>query len=275
MKCPTCNVKLKRFKSFKKVIVTKCFSCDHAVSKIRISKKYYEDTYSNDYFDEKHKNWMNNPNVKLFKKIYEFIISKKKTGSIIDLGCGNGSLCKFLIQKNNKFDLTGVDLNKNKKFKKIKFINKEIFTYKTNKKFKYIISLAVIEHVPSIKKYFNYLKKIARKDSYFIILTINTNSLLFMSANLLFHLGIKKPFERLYDPHHINHFSKKSLEKSINKNKFKIIKRINTPISMKQIDYPYNNLLTKYFLYISLYILLKLEKITNRSWLQTVIFKQR
>ncbi len=133
----------------------------------------------------------------------------------------------------------------------------------------------VIEHVPSIKKYFNYFKKIAKKDAYFIILTINTSSLLYMFANLFFHLGIKKPFERLYDPHHINHFSKESLEKFIIKNNFKIIKKINTPISMKQIDYPYENLFTKYFLYISLYILLKLEKFTNRSWLQTVIFKGR
>jgi 2-polyprenyl-3-methyl-5-hydroxy-6-metoxy-1,4-benzoquinol methylase len=274
MNCKICNRSLKKFRSFKKINLLKCYVCNHAVSKIKISKKYHKETYSNDYFDEKHKNWMNNPNVDLFEKIYEFILSKKK-GSIIDLGCGTGSLCKFLIQKNQKFDITGVDLNKNKKFKKIKFINKEFFSYKTNKKFKFIISLAVIEHVPSIKKYFDYFKKIAKKDAHFIILTINTSSLLYMSANLLFHLGIKKPFERLYDPHHINHFSKESLEKFINKNNFKIIKKINTPISMKQIDYPYENLFTKYFLYISLYILLKLEKFTNRSWLQTVMFKKR
>ena len=67
---------------------------------------------------------------------------------------------------------------------------------------------------------------------------------------------------------------KKSLNKFIYKNKFKIVKRIDTPISMKQIDYPYNNIFTKYFLYTALYIILKIEKIFNMSWLQTVIFKK-
>ena len=79
----------------------------------------------------------------------------------------------------------------------------------------------------------------------------------------------------MYDPHHLNHFSKKSLEKVFKKNGFKIIKRIKTPITMKQIDYPYNNILMKYFLYLGLAIILKMEALLNKSWLQTVIFQRK
>ena len=54
-----------------------------------------------------------------------------------------------------------------------------------------------------------------------------------------------------------------------------MVEKINTPISMKQIDYPYNNILTKYILFIGLFCMLKIEKILNKSWLQTVIFRKK
>ena len=54
-----------------------------------------------------------------------------------------------------------------------------------------------------------------------------------------------------------------------------MIKRIKTPITMKQIDYPYNNILMKYVLYLGLAIILKMETIFNKSWLQTVIFQRK
>ena len=53
------------------------------------------------------------------------------------------------------------------------------------------------------------------------------------------------------------------------------MERINTPISMKQIDYPYENIFTKYILYVGLACMLQAEKIFNTSSLQTVIFKKK
>lgn len=273
MLCEICKNKLKKFEKINNINLLKCEFCKHVVTDIKVNSKYYKETYSDHYIDERGKNWMNNPNIELFQKIYNFI-KEKNEGSIIDLGCGVGLFCKFLINKNKNLDITGVDLIKNKKFKNVKFINKEFFKYKTKKKYKFVISIAVIEHVPKIKKYFDYLKKISSKNSYFIVLTINTSSILYQIAHLLFKIGIKTPFIRLYDTHHLNHFSKKSLDKFINKNKFNIVRRIDTPISMKQIDYPYNNVFTKYFLYTGLFVILKIEKIFNLSWLQTVIFKR-
>ncbi len=273
MLCEICKNKLTKFEKISKVNLMKCKICKHTVTDIKVNSKYYKETYSDHYVDERGKNWMNNPNIELFEKIYDFI-KKKDKGRIIDLGCGVGLLCKFLINKNKNLDVTGIDLIQNKKFKSIKFINKEFFKYKPKKKYKFIISIAVIEHVPIVKKYFDYLKKISSKNSYFIVLTINTNSILYLTANLLFKIGIKTPFIRLYDPHHLNHFSKESLNKFIYKNGFKVVRRINTPISMKQIDYPYSNIFTKYILYFALYVILKLEKIFSMSWLQTVILKK-
>jgi len=80
---------------------------------------------------------------------------------------------------------------------------------------------------------------------------------------------------RLYDPHHLNHFSNKSLEKLFKRNGFEITKKIKSSVSMKQIDYEYSNVFIKYFLYFGLLIILKTEDFFNKSWLQTVIFTKK
>ena len=275
MLCEICNRKLEIFRKLKKFNLLKCNKCNHIVTNLKVNKSYYMKTYSNEYVDEKHKNWMNNPNYELFEKINSFIKTKKK-GKILDLGCGTGLLLKYLNNKNPKYDLTGVDIitKNSKKKSKITFIKKEIFKYFPQKKFSFIISIAVIEHVPKVKLFLDQIKKISIKDSHCIILTINTDSFLYKIANFLYYLNIKIPFIRLYDPHHLNHFSKKSFEKFFKKNGFSVVKRIKTPISMKQIDYPYNNIFTKYFLYLGLIIILQMEKFFDKSWLQTVIFKR-
>lgn len=274
MHCEICKRKLDLRAKLKTFNLLKCKVCDHVVTDLVVDNKYYIETYSKEYVDDKHKNWMNNPNFALFEKINLFI-KKKGKGRILDLGCGTGMLLKFLNKKNPKYDLTGIDIISNKKIKNIKFIKKEFFNYLPSSKFSYIISIAVIEHVPKVKKYLDYLRKISNKNAYFIVLTINTNSILYKSAELLYTFGIKTPFVRLFDPHHLNHFSNKSLNKFLDKNGYVMVEKINTPISMKQIDYPYNNILTKYILFIGLFCMLKIEKILNKSWLQTVIFRKK
>jgi 2-polyprenyl-3-methyl-5-hydroxy-6-metoxy-1,4-benzoquinol methylase len=274
--CEICNKKLYIFKKLENFDLCRCDDCDHVVSDLRVNKKYYKKTYSNSYVETKHKNWMNNPNYKLFKEINMFIKSKKN-GKILDLGCGTGLLLKYLSKENSTYNLTGVDImaKNSKKNSKITFIKKEIFKFTPKKKFSFVVSIAVIEHVPKLKLFINHLKKISNKGSSFIILTVNTNSFLYKIANYLFYFNIKTPFLRLYDPHHLNHFSNKSLEKLFIRNGFEITKKIKSNVSMKQIDYEYSNVFIKYFLYFGLLIILKTEDFFNKSWLQTVIFTKK
>jgi len=274
MICEICNNPLKLKAKLEKFNLLVCKNCKHIVTDLKVNQKYLNETYTDNYVKKKHKNWMNNPNYIYFEKINNFIASKKK-GGILDLGCGTGLLLKFLNKKNPKYDLTGIDYMKNKKHKNIKFIKKEFFKFNPKKKFSYVISTMVMEHVPKVNIYLKHLNKITQKNAYFIILTVNTNSFLYMIANFLYKIGIKTPFVRLFDPHHLNHFSDKSLEKFLEKNNYFLINRIKLPVYMKQIDYPYSNFISKYVLYFGLLVLLNLENFFNKSWIQTVVFKKK
>ena len=48
-----------------------------------------------------------------------------------------------------------------------------------------------------------------------------------------------------------------------------------TPIKIKYIDFSYNNLITKYFYYCSLFFIFIFSKILNLDHLQTLIFKKK
>ena len=276
MKCEICKKQLNIFKDLKEFKLLKCKDCDHIVTNLKINKTYYKKTYSKNYVQKKHKNWMNNPNYLLFNQINNFI-QNNKNGKILDLGCGTGLFLKYLFKKNSNYDLTGVDIivNKNNKNKNIKFIKKEIYNFVPKTKYKFIISIAVIEHVSKVNKFIKHIKKISSKGSYCIMLTLNTKSVLYKLSHILYYLNIKSPFLRLYDPHHLNHFSRKSFIKFFQINGFDLVEDIKTPINMEQVDYPYSNLLSKYIYYLGIKFIIIIEKIFNVSWLQISIFVKR
>lgn len=273
MNCEICNQKLFLFVKLQKFDLLKCFNCDHIISDLKITKKYLKETYSKNYLIKKHKNWMNNPNNEFYKKIENFIL-KNNIKKILDLGCGKGLLLKFLNNRNPYLKLTGVDLYKNNANKKINFVNKDIFKFKTKKKFSMIVSIMVIEHVKKIKPFIKLIRKLTKNNAYCVINTINTNSILYKVSHLFYRFNFKAPFQRLYDPHHLNHFSNKSLKKIFLQNGFSLIKVIDTPITMEQVDYPYDNFIKKYFYYVGIYSIIKLQNIFGFSWAQTIVLKK-
>lgn len=91
----------------------------------------------------------------------------------------------------------------------------------------------------------------------------------------MFNLGISGPFLRLYDPHHLNHFSLRSLDKIFHNHHYRKIKILTSPVKMKYTDYPYNNFFIKYFYYIVLSSIFFVTNIVGYSHLQTVVFQKK
>ena len=95
MLCEICKNKLTKFEKISKVNLMKCKICKHTVTDIKVNSKYYKETYSDHYVDERGKNWMNNPNIELFQKIYDFIKEKNK-GRIMEHFNLNRTGCKSI-----------------------------------------------------------------------------------------------------------------------------------------------------------------------------------
>ena len=89
--CPVCNHKARYYNKLKEVTLYYCNNCQHRFTDVESIK--IKETYSQDYFEEKHSNWFTHPNFQLFDYIFDRI---KSTGlnspSVLDTGCGNGDL---------------------------------------------------------------------------------------------------------------------------------------------------------------------------------------
>ena len=71
-----------------------------------------------------------------------------------------------------------------------------------------------------------------------VVTTLNEQSLLYKAARVLYRLGVKTPMIRLYDKHHINHFSEDSLQLLLKLSGLKILKVCRHNVPMRSVDMP-------------------------------------
>lgn len=121
-------------------------------------------------------NWKNRNSTKGFRNItmdgsdngdlhsYEKISLKyhKSNSSVLEMGCGDGFFLKYLKGQFDNIEEMGADISSYgvedaKKRYDINCVTIQPFEYFTNKKFDYVISHQVIEHVDEPEKFLDYL----------------------------------------------------------------------------------------------------------------------
>ena len=107
--------------------------------------------------------------------------AKIKDGmTILDVGCGWGSLSLYLAQKYPKSKITGVsNSNSQRKFieevayerglQNLKIITKDINSFNANEKFDRVISIEMFEHTKNSKKLMNSINKWLNSDGLFFM----------------------------------------------------------------------------------------------------------
>lgn len=226
-----------------------CNSCSHQFSLIPKEK---QEKYDDDYFLNTHKNWMSNPNLKLFDFIYRKIgkLLNKESIKLLDVGCGNGDFLKYLASKDPSLDLFGIDLAENKHpritFVKKDFVNDQLSEIKDSK-FDIICGLAVVEHVEDPHLFVQKINSFLRPDGLVFLMTINSDSLIYKIARILNRIGFKSAFNRLYSAHHLQHYTRKSLIKLMLMHDFDILLKISHNYSLKAVDVPGKNLANVFY----------------------------
>jgi len=269
-KCPVCSkdstaVEMK----FNKCDIVKCNYCTHTFSQnMQITS---DEIYSAAYFVSSHKNFFSYPDLKLYAEIKQFIDNgKAKEAKIIDLGCGTGNFLKYMSTFNYK-KLTGIDLIKNEDGI-ISYFQGDILNYNYTEKYDVVISNMNIEHIDDVSNYIKVIDSILEKDGIIIINTINEHSLIYNLSKILYKLNIKFVARRLYDYHHVNHFSVKSLQLLLNnfgyQSKHLILKSY--PIKSVDID---SGLIGFFYKFIILTIFV-ISNLTNSGISQTQFFRK-
>lgn len=273
MNCTICDTETFNKIDINEITLYRCPNCDHCFTDI--NQLACRESYDESYYDEKHKNWFNNPNTRLFKYILVAInTSAPRNASILDVGCGNGALLKYLMDNKSVYDLNGIDLHVNKVTNGINFIQGDIFEVSLDGKYDVITNLAVIEHVGNVKNFIKRLYELGKENSIFIIMTVNERSIVYMIARLLYRIGYKQPMIRLYDKHHLNHFNTKSLKALVESSNLKVIDRYHHDMPIAAVDIPQNGIIIGTILKTFVWIMFIFGKLTRRTILQTIVCKK-
>lgn len=144
---------------------------------------------------------------------------------ILEIGCGKGNMTNYLTEQG--YDIIGTDVNKDridfaiKKYPNTRFMymDGENIIYDNNK-FDVVLSFDVIEHIPNIKKHFQEVNRILKKDGKYIIVTPNK------IVNVPYEIYSKKSLTK-WKNYHMSVQTKKSLKKLGRETGFNVeIKRI-------------------------------------------------
>lgn len=215
LNCPVCSGESSFEMRFDFADVYRCKVCTHAFStSIQIKP---EEIYGVDYIEKTHKNWFQNPDFRLFKKIKKEIgknFKNKKSISILDVGCGNGNFLRFL-ENAGYSDLSGIDFveNSKKETSSINYFSGDFTKFQFSRQYDVVVSMMNIEHVADPHLYISAMLTAMKPNGLIIINTIDDSSMLYKFSHLFYKLKIKALAKRLFDPHHINHFNRTSLQK--------------------------------------------------------------
>jgi 2-polyprenyl-3-methyl-5-hydroxy-6-metoxy-1,4-benzoquinol methylase len=175
---------------------------------------------------------MNAPYV--FKPIRDYL-SKLKVERILDVGCGKGSLLKYLNDFCDNYRLTGIDINQEylEFARKILphaqfYVDDMSDSGKTvDDKFDVVISTEVIEHLPDPRELFRFVKDRLVGEGVFIISTPYHGYVKNILISL-FNQWDKHHHSYLGRGNHIKFFSKRVIVKILNETGFDVIKFIGT-----------------------------------------------
>lgn len=218
MKCGICNsINLKfLFKtkdhdniSQKYYSLYECNKC-HTISIQQIpSEKELEKYYSDSYYTYKYYGLLN----KYF--LWLRTIKMPKKGSVLDIGCGDGSFLKALKEKG--YECYGLETSSSG-IKKAKSKGLTIYKdiKKIRRKFDVITLWHVLEHITTPISYLSQIKRLLKKDSYLVIAIPNFDSIQSkIGRDAWFHLA---------PPLHIFHYTPKTIGALLKRVGFKVVR---------------------------------------------------
>lgn len=265
--CPICKTNCNKEYDLIDAFLYLCENCSHRFSVIQDN---FNEIYDEDYYLEKHKNWFKYPDFNLYKEILN-LITNFNLLSILDVGCGNGNLLNYIKTHLPRSNLTGIDLSASKINGDIKIIREDFVNYNWNETYDFIISLATIEHIYEAELFVNKLYEKLNSGGILFIMTMNDDSILYKLSRFLNKFGFSKPFQRLYDKHHLNHYSHKSLKKLLQNHNLSIIKVIFHNVPLKSLDFESSNRLQYLVNKFIVFIIFIIGKLIKRTYLQSIV----
>lgn len=223
--CPSCSNN-KNHQLLKKdgFFIVQCKKCSLIFVNPILNKQKYIEAYKSQEYQEVMKS--------LGEKSHKYRVERfgreranflknyftKKKLNILDIGCSTG----FFLEacKDMGWDCEGLELNPSAvnfgRNRDLKIYQKELYNFKTKKKYDVITMFDVLEHLTNPKKIILAAKKLLKKNGYIYVYVPNWNC----ASRILM---TEKNCHFIWPTHHLTYFSPQTLENFFKKMNFKMI----------------------------------------------------
>jgi SAM-dependent methyltransferase len=272
LSCPICGTRSPLERRVPEAELFRCPECAHCFTDI--NSLVGLETYGAEYFEITHKRWFEHPNYPLFRRIVSYLSTLPPRGAVIDVGCGRGDFLRFLDHAGLDLRLIGVDFAAPAPEPGIQFIRGDVLQVSIGRSFDAVVSLAVIEHVPDVHRFVERLRELCAPGGLIVIMTNHEGGLLYRLARLLHRLGFRRPCERLYSKHHLNHFNVTSLTRLLRGHGLVVedIRYHNTPIAA--VDIPASSVAGEMVLRALVWVIWVLGRLTRQTFLQVIVCRR-
>jgi 2-polyprenyl-3-methyl-5-hydroxy-6-metoxy-1,4-benzoquinol methylase len=251
----------------------RCRPCRHVFKLLPPERR---EQYHADYYDAKHKNWFAHPNRWLFEFIYKNIARffGARHVVVLDAGCGRGDLLRYLHGRDPRMELHGIDLSQNKA-EGIRFIEGDILFSPLPVKYDVVCSLAVIEHTDSPHLFAQKLNDALVPGGMLILMTDNDGDLTYKAAGILKRAGFPAAYNQLYESHHLQCFSGRSLRSLLEANGFEVILTKNHNYPLRAVDLPQSNRVLAALYIVATFCIFSISRVFRGGILQTFVCVKR
>ncbi|MAH51511.1 hypothetical protein CMI37_37190 [Candidatus Pacearchaeota archaeon] len=273
--CPVCNSEDISIKyKLSKYNILSCNYCKLLFNEAGIrdaSAQFYDE----DYYEKLHKHYFSSKKfrpifLEAIEQLKDFTYGKK----LLDCGCGTGNF--LILAESNGYSAHGIDISEyackiareNNHLKNISVGAFQNTKFRDNE-FDIITMFDFLEHCYNPDATLKEAYRILKPYEYLFIETPNEDSIMTTIAGIIYRLSfglIRKPVELSHPIHHNYHFSNESLTMLLKRNKFKVVFRKNTDLSLKDTDIAQKNLIYN----ILIRFIYAIQKVFNRGWEQIV-----
>ena len=131
-----------------------------------------------------------------------------------------------------------------------------------------VSSWDTLEHVRDPRKLLCEMRRLVRPGGVLLLRTINENTALTATANLLYHAGIRAAAERMHEPYHLYYFTRPTLSRLLSECGFEPILRYDCEIDAGRLGLPAVGRLGMAVMY-------GIQAALNREFMQLVIAAAR
>jgi 2-polyprenyl-3-methyl-5-hydroxy-6-metoxy-1,4-benzoquinol methylase len=251
--------------------IYRCLDCGHVLTLIPRAE---QEPYSEEYFGKTHQNWFKHPDTKLFDEIIKELDLMNASGkTVLDVGCGRGDFLIYAHSKGVKTKLCGIDLTLNQE-KGIEFLQGDFSAYTFERQFDFIVSTAVIEHIDDPTTFVRKIYECLKPGAPVFLMTINSGAIMHHVASLFKSLGIRVVYDRLYNHHHLQHYTNYSLARLMKDGGFSIIEQRNYNFPLSAVDLPKSNPILRWPYLVGVFLIFSFSNIFGGKLLQTIICRK-